>query len=199
MTNEQTDWRALCARLAGVLDSETGHTRPDGTRWSLPVVIHTRDLLAQTEPEVSPWPVPGDAEGLAEVFWGRYEQPEPEGVTDEELLRLACEKLGYEYTPALLNCPVEVTGCLEALPEELVAFARHALIRWGRPTIKPVPVSERPWEREGWCDDRGYCWMRRKYEPKGVTWRLIPPPDRYAAAYFLESLPHHALPLPQPH
>jgi hypothetical protein len=24
-----------------------------------------------------PMPVPGDAEGLAEVFWGRYDQPEP--------------------------------------------------------------------------------------------------------------------------
>jgi hypothetical protein len=29
--------------------------------------------------EVPPMPVPGDAEGLAEVFWGRYAQPEPEG------------------------------------------------------------------------------------------------------------------------
>jgi hypothetical protein len=26
------------------------------------------------------------------------------------------------------------------------------LTRFARPTIKPVPVSEPPWEREGWCD-----------------------------------------------
>ena len=38
-----------------------------------------RTALAQPEPEGPPMPVPGDAEGLAEVFWGRYAQPEPEG------------------------------------------------------------------------------------------------------------------------
>jgi hypothetical protein len=54
MSNEQTDWRALCARLATILDSKTGYTKPDGTRWSLPVVIHTRDLLAQSEPKGAP-------------------------------------------------------------------------------------------------------------------------------------------------
>jgi len=25
-----------------------------------------------------PWPIPGDAEGLAEVFWGNYDQFDPE-------------------------------------------------------------------------------------------------------------------------
>ena len=112
---------------------------------------------------------------------GLLVQSEPEGPTDQELLRIL-----RVATPCY-----EV----EQYRTELNAI-RQALIRWGRPTIEPVPVAERPWEREGWCDDRGYCWMRRKYEPKGVTWRLIPPPDRYAAAYFLESLPHHALPVP---
>lgn len=29
------------------------------------------------------------------------------------------------------------------------------LARWGRPAVEPVPVSERPWEREGWCDAKG--------------------------------------------
>ncbi len=36
-----------------------------------------RAALAQPEPGVPPMPVPGDAEGLAEVFWGRYDQPKP--------------------------------------------------------------------------------------------------------------------------
>jgi hypothetical protein len=125
--------------------------------------------------------------------------PEPEGVTDEELLRLACEKLGYEYTPALLNCPVEGIGCLEALPEELVAFARHALIRWGRPTIKPVPVSERLPEAED-CDAEGRCWWLTLAVAEGgrggysTFWELT----TFKAAVRCAShwLPHHALPVP---
>jgi hypothetical protein len=40
---------------------------------------------------------------------------------------------------------------------------------------QPVAVSERPWEREGWCDDEGRCWLRRRYEKDGVTWRLMAP------------------------
>ena len=36
-----------------------------------------------------PMPVLGDAEGLAEVFWGRYDQPEPVAPTDEDLEDLA--------------------------------------------------------------------------------------------------------------
>jgi hypothetical protein len=135
-------------------------------------------------------------------------QPEPEGVTDEELLRLACEKLGYEYTPALLNCPVEVTGCLEALPEELVAFARYALIRWGRPTIKPVPVAERLPGPED-CDAEGRCWWESPKRTR-IVFDMNPLDEEEVTtppAYYLRKrhpledpnqrwLPHHALPVP---
>jgi hypothetical protein len=296
-----TDYRAELQRLLEAIENDVIDTN-DGPRFRA-AVSRARTALAQLGPEVSPWPVPGDAEGLAEVFWGRYEQPEPEV---EELAQLiyeqamipaaehcktevpawtergnsfaqdnardcarailarcgrptiepkgTCQPNGYAYRyPAIdgtitrFNHGQEVNGCrpLYAIPywlgqpptarptiepegmatrelqwppsvaqgcheaaaeaelgspmQQLLVAAGDLLENYARPTIKPVPVSERPWEREGWCDDRGYCWMRRKYEPKGVTWRLIPPPDRYAAAYFLESLPHHALPLPQPH
>jgi hypothetical protein len=49
------------------------------------LITRTRTALAQPEPEGPPMSVPGDAEGLAEVFWGRYDQPEPEvdeGIDD---------------------------------------------------------------------------------------------------------------------
>lgn len=37
-------------------------------------------------------------------------------------------------------------------------FAHAVLERWGNLRAEPVPVSEKPWERPGWCDKRGRCW-----------------------------------------
>jgi hypothetical protein len=48
--------------------------------------LHDREMGAELraalaeQPVGPPMPMPGDAEGLAEVFWGRYDQPEPEPV-----------------------------------------------------------------------------------------------------------------------
>jgi hypothetical protein len=60
--------------------------------------------------------------------------------------------------------------------------------------VEPVPVSERPWERDGWCDKEGMCWMGdaggRGFVP---SWRLCKPSDSCNAW----SLPHWALPVPQ--
>ena len=59
----------------------------------------------------------------------------------------------------------------------------------------PVAVSERPWERDGWCDEQGQCWMG---DPGGggfiPSWRLCRPED---APRMKVSLPAHALPLPR--
>jgi hypothetical protein len=61
------------------------------------------------------------------------------------------------------------------------------------PTIEPVPVSERPWEREkGWNDPDGECWW---CPPDGPPyWQMANP----AMVYGGWLLPHHALPLPTP-
>lgn len=62
------------------------------------------------------------------------------------------------------------------------------------PAPVPVALSERPWEREGWCDEQGQCWMG---DPGGggfiPSWRLCRPED---APRMRVSLPFHALPLP---
>jgi hypothetical protein len=105
-------------------------------------------------------------------------QPEPQGPTDEDLLALAQE---------LDDLPVQAP----------FAFARAVLERWSRPAIEPVPVSERPWEREGWCDAKGRCWLYGKVEG---DWRLINPLNCGVPRLeycFSNSLPHWALPLPQ--
>jgi hypothetical protein len=74
-------------------------------------------------------------------------------------------------------------------------LVQYALARYGTPAIQPVPVSERPWEREGWCDAEGQCWMG---DPGGAgfipSWRLCRPGD---APSMTCSLPHHALPTPE--
>ena len=60
---------------------------------------------------------------------------------------------------------------------------------------QPVAVSERPWEREGWCDELGQCWMG---DPGGggfiPSWRLCRAED---APSMKVSLPRNALPTPE--
>jgi hypothetical protein len=70
-------------------------------------------------------------------------------------------------------------------PEE---FALAVLARWGRPA-QPTPVSERPWEREGWCDAWDTCWM---WHPINFHYCLCRPDP----SVHTHSLPHWALPLP---
>ena len=61
--------------------------------------------------------------------------------------------------------------------------------------VVPVPVAERPWEREGWCDGQGRCWF---FSPRFNTWSWERPPVALTRGVgrFL-SLPAHAIPLPQ--
>jgi hypothetical protein len=101
-------------------------------------------------------------------------QPEPEVVTDEEIER-----------EALKNADSD---------DEYRAFKSGAFFvqeRISRPTIEPVPVAERPWEREkGWRDPDGECWW---CPPDGPPyWQMANP----AMVYGGWLLPAHALPVP---
>ena len=70
-----------------------------------------------------------------------------------------------------------------------------------RQVLVQVPAAERPWEREGWCDELGRCWWGRP-DTGGwsADWTLATPE---AVAEFCEfspqtvCLPAHALPLPE--
>jgi hypothetical protein len=94
-----TDWRALCARMADELD-------------------HYRQLLMDDRRATH---------ALAAEARAALAQPEPQGPSDEELLRI--------YRVA--------TPCyqVEEYKREL-DFARAVLARWGRPAIEPVPKQE---------------------------------------------------------
>jgi hypothetical protein len=59
----------------------------------------------------------------------------------------------------------------------------------------PVPVAERPWEREGWCDAEGRCWWGAPQDGAADSgWILRKPSERLS--HQTVSLPAHALPLP---
>lgn len=69
--------------------------------------------------------------------------------------------------------------------------AELAALRAG---VVPVAVSERPWEREGWCDEQGRCWF---LSSRFLTWSLASPPVTLTCQIArLHSLPAHAIPLP---
>jgi hypothetical protein len=120
------------------------------------------------------WDADCDVDEAIEHLRGLLAQPEPEGVTDEEL---------YELWNSEGN---------EADFQDCRRFARAVLTHYARPTIKPVPVAERPWEREGWCDAEGRCWWFN--HTRIPEWQLASD-----GPYGDFSLPHHALPLPKSH
>jgi len=110
-------------------------------------------------------------------------RPEPQGPTDEELLRI--------YRVA--------TPCyqVEEYKREL-AFARAVLARYGRPAIEPVPVSERLPGPED-CDAQGRCWFFHTSTIGDNEWFLNQLPkvsEWYRWQSITHWLPHWALPVP---
>lgn len=164
-----TDFRALCSEIVEKIDYTWGDIPED----VLDLMQRARIAVAQAEPEFTPEEVE-----MIQAPWSYLTppQPEPQGPTDEELL--------YAWE-----------DCRNAEPDpsfpKPIAFARAVLARWGRPAIKPVPVAERPWEREGWCDAEGRC-----YGWDGAYWWMIGNPGS-ANETITHWLPHYALPVPQ--
>jgi hypothetical protein len=78
---------------------------------------------------------------------------------------------------------------MELIIPEITDTIRKALEQ-ARPTIHPVPVAERPWEREGWCDAEGRC-----YGWDGDYWWMVGNPGA-ANETITHCLPHWALPVP---
>jgi hypothetical protein len=67
---------------------------------------------------------------------------------------------------------------------------------------QPVAVSERPWERDGWCDEQGRCWAWHPFDPEndetGDYWSLIPWHWIDDIGIWSHCLPFNALPTPTP-
>ncbi len=61
------------------------------------------------------------------------------------------------------------------------------------PEPQPIPVSERPWEREGFCDAEGTCWAIGQRD----AWCRVYVPGRdWGNPAYTHCLPAAALPLP---
>jgi hypothetical protein len=87
-----------------------------------------------------------------------------------------------------------------------VGEAWATVLAWINPT--PVPVSERPWEREGWVNGDDECWIgypsttyaiadTGDYDTTAYEWRLEAPPSRPEVSNCV-ALPFRALPIPTP-
>jgi hypothetical protein len=146
-----TDWRALCAELHAAVQLYTGQNPAAAEIPSNELVRRLMDVMATT------------AAALA--------QPEPEGLTDEEIRSLRREH----------QWPI-----VDAL---LFPIARAIQRRSARLTIQPVSVAERLPGPED-CDEEGWCWW---IEYDGFAWEL----DDFDTKYS-HWLPHHALPIPGP-
>jgi hypothetical protein len=165
-----TDYRALCAELANHLQGR-------------------KDLECG-------WPGEDPEQDLLDRARTALAQPEPGavGLSDEEVLDLA-DDCGLEKQEITTwdgeNRTVDHGW--ECTDAQLVTFATALITRHARPTIEPVPVAERPWEREkGWRDPDGECWW---CPPGGPPyWQMANPVMVYGGWL----LPPHALPIPTP-
>jgi hypothetical protein len=186
-------FRALCAELADIV---TAHCNPDDYAVSDCAALLARALaeLAKPEPE---GPSLEDLGPLISWLTESATQSADAGrSTDAGMLTWAAQVVGERVDEDATESEPQgpTSDELQTMAAEFAArtpeeFALAVLARWGRPAIEPVPVAERPWEREGWCDAQGTCWM---WHPINFHYRLCSP-DPSAHTH---SLPHWVLPLP---
>jgi hypothetical protein len=169
-----TDYRALCAELAQVLAEEYGVQRDFDSGEPL-LGSGAIELLSRARTALA--------------------QPEPEGVTDGELLRCyGLAKRDHCYEGPMDDWPKRAERAAT------VHGLRAVLTHYTRPTTEPVPVAERPWEREGWCNSDNEAFF---FDSDTKKWSLCEC-DKYspvmtnASDRYTHSLPHHALPVPTP-
>ena len=117
-------------------------------------------------------------------------QPEPEGpkpVVDysrvPEIVTEAQIRSAAQYLVKKRNCDGDLISAIE-----------YAIARWGRPTLQPVPVSERLPRPED-CTAQGWCWV---FYSGFATWTLEKPlgQDGKHTGY-THWLPANALPTPE--
>jgi hypothetical protein len=142
-----TDFRALCAELLAALEVQL-----DELRFSSELCRRAEVALARPEPVKIPKPIRPDCFEFAMDFLGDPEeaelrnyiealeaalaQPEPQEPTDEELTWL----WNHLRTSRRQLMAWRGEDCLD--DTDYQQFARSVLRQWGRPAIKPVPVTD---------------------------------------------------------
>jgi hypothetical protein len=111
--------------------------------------------------------------------WGRQPAPPAEGEVGELVALILQTSLAWGPDACLL-------GNMTARQ-----LTRAAELLQQRP--EPVPVSERPWEREGFCDVESCCWAIGQRD----AWCRVYVPGRdWGNPAYTYCLPATALPLP---
>lgn len=113
------------------------------------------------------------------------------GVADEKIVEIARDE-GFtrDEVEDDLGCAVEIW---QAQRFALIGFARELIARYGTAHPAPVPVGERPWEREGWRSEHGDFWA---WNDSAMCWELGDSVDETLSGRYSVCLPHWALPLP---
>lgn len=115
-----------------------------------PLPDASREALAEQFPALQPAPQQATAEP----------SPAPQGITLEDLVEAI-----HSARPVQRHRRYS-----EAIAEHLIDHSVVGpLLRVE--ALPPIPASERPWERPGWCDSEGRCWGFNATE-RG--WRLRP-------------------------
>lgn len=216
--------RELIQRLADALAGwQLGGAPPEDTA-DADLITEARAYLTQPEPEGPP-----EDEELLEIAakaLGYKSIPSDEICTASagKLLAYGRAVLAAGDTPPSSRCLRGVTGegirdllwqhtsdlgdnPIGVATEDAPALIYAALTRWGRTAVKPVPVAERPWEREGWCDAEGRCWAgypgfeyslgdTGDFDACDPEWQLVDPSYLINTTLPIVLLPHHALPVP---
>ena len=156
------------------------------------MTIDYRALCKELVDELEDWIAYGDEADIADAHLlvdrarTALAQPEPVGPTDDQAEDLA-DALNF------MDGYAEHEDGFYVCASNLGPFARAVLARWGRPAIEPVPVSERPWERNGWCDENGWCWGFDA-DDSDPYWIFD---DPASCPCWTHLLPHYALPVPE--
>lgn len=156
------------------------------------------ELAEQLDGATDPCDLSIHAARMVAQIRAALDEPEGEGPTPIDYRRWhdahseECNTWSEQLTP-----PLNLRTTVEAL-----AWAKHCLARWGRhaPAPKPIPVSERPWERDGWRDTEGRCWFCNAYSMGRWNYQLPPDSEQDWGMLGTEThcLPHWAIARPRP-
>jgi hypothetical protein len=135
-----------------------------------------------------------EASELIEAIRGKHGDPLSEAADVLLVLMSITENAGIPWCDVLnqtaMTC-ARLEVCDPYPGEERGALAQPA------PAPAVVPVSERPWDQEGWCDERGYCW---RFDPCPDGWWSYGRPTNFTGDHeecWTHMAPHNAIPLPQ--
>ena len=177
------------------------HAYAAGADMQLDVVLakltelHLHSCYADALRDLCRSEAPNDVINLPVLATHSTPQPPADGeVAASELVDLAHElRKASEYLRA---------GCgwnkaVEAIERAIELIEGGVLQR-----LAPVAVSERPWERDGWCDEQGRCWAWHPFDPEndetGDYWSRIPWHWIDDIGIWSHCLPASALPTPTP-